>query len=381
MALVFTKDISETQWLTSENNRIIEFSDDDGSREPLFCDIDITGIETIRIFPLPDQSFWFNFKDYFSSLLSSYTDDIDYSGLDDTDIQTYILDHSHVVWNNDIDITVTFDDDATESVTRTPFVTLAVEQEEKFRQGETIASSDEFILSPFKLGTSNRYHLRYWNGYPFDFCYSRGISTNTTTQNITNNTNAVSTPDFDLLNDCHRIVISDGDTTQTLEDFVSFTDGHNELELTTSLFIDLWKMDSDCGVYLKWLNNYGGWSYWLFNEQHERSNRSRNKGVLNSDNYNLGGTNSPYRSLGVDMEDKLRAVAEGLTHDDINVLKGIIRSPKIYWFLGDRFTTNDADKWIEVTIDNTSIVERDFRNNVPNVDIALNLPKLHTISL
>lgn len=381
MALVFTKDLSETEWILSDNNNIITFSDDDGSREPLYCDIEITGLETIRIFPLPDQSFYFNFKDYLSSLLDDYEDTIDYSTIDTADIQTFIFDYSQVIWNDDIDLTVTFDNDDTETQSWTPFVLLGVEQEREFRKGETIKGLDETILSPLKKGTANTYHLRYWNGYPFDFSYTRGIATNTTTQTILNNTNAIETPDIDLDYDCNRVVIGNGDTTQTLEDFVSFTIGYNNLELTTGLFIDLWKHNTECGVYLKWLNNYGGWNYWLFNEQHRQETQSRSKGRINNDNSNIGDNNSPYKNLGFEVEDRMNVIAEGLTSEDINVLKGITRSPKVYLFTGIPFSTNDNNDWLEITISNKTIAERDFKNNVPDVNLTLELPKIHTISL
>ena len=70
-----------------------------------------------------------------------------------------------------------------------------------------------------------------------------------------------------------------------------------------------------------------------------------------------------------------------LTADDINVLKGIVTSPKVYLFTGERFTDNTFNDWIEVDLSNKEIAIRDFKNNVPEINLTLNLPNYYTINL
>ena len=94
---------------------------------------------------------------------------------------------------------------------------LGSEQPYAYKRGQTIESNSNVILSPLKLDTSNKYNMRYWDGYPFDIGYTLEKGTTSQTQTINNITNGITSPDILFSNQVNRIVISDGDTTQSLE--------------------------------------------------------------------------------------------------------------------------------------------------------------------
>lgn len=380
MAITYTKNISENIWNFSENNQILEFTSN-SVENPLYCDFEINGLEVIRIYPNPDNIFWVNLKEYISSLINNYMDDLDLTTIDELDIDTFVYDWSRVYLNEDIDITITFDDDSTDTDTITPYFLLAKEDVIKYKKGLTISNLSQAILSPLKRNTANRFYLRYWEGYPFDFALTRNIPSVDTTQTITNNTNAVTSPDIQLPNDVNRIVICNGDTSITLEDYLPLTNGYNELEFQNSMFIEIWKDELPCGVYIKWLNQYGSYNYWLFNSQHEEIIGHSSKGVINNDFNSLDNTTSVFKSLGRDVKHEINVLSDQLTQDDIDLLSGICYSPKIYLFTGVPYSEASLNDWVEIELKNGNVPLRDFKGNVPDVELTFKLPDNYTISL
>lgn len=380
MAITYTQTISESIWNLTENNQILEFTSD-SLENPLYCEFEITDINTIRIYPNTSGVFWINLKEYLSSLLNDYVDDLDFTTIDELDIDTFVYDWSKVFLNTDIDVTITFDDDSTDTDTITPFFLLGKEDLMPFKKGRTIKDLSQAILSPLKLETANRVHLRYWEGYPFDFALTRNIPSADTTQTITNNTNAITSPDVEFPNDVNRIVVCNGDTSVTLEDYLPLANGYNELEFQNSMFIEIWKDESPCGIYIKWLNQYGGYNYWLFNSQYEDVLLHGSKGVINNDFTALDNTNSVFRSLGRKIDNEFNVRSEHLSVNDINLLSGLLESPKIYLFTGVPYSEASPSDWLEVELKNGNALKRDFKGNVPDLELTFKLPSHYTISL
>lgn len=380
MAITYTQTISESIWNLTENNQILQFTSD-SLETPLYCDFEITDGFSARIYPNTSGVFWINLKEYISSLVNDYADDLDFTSIDELDIDTFVYDWSKVFLNEDIDITITFDDDSTETDTITPFFILGKEDVIPYKLGKTIQSLSQTILSPLKKNTANTFYLRYFEGYPFDFALTRNIPSADTTQTITNNTNAITSPDIELPYDVNRVVICNGDTSVTLEDYLPLTNGYNNLEFQNSMFIELWKEETTCGVYVKWLNQYGGYNYWLFNEQHQEVLNHASKGIINNDFTSLDNTTSPFKSLGRNSESEMVVRSEHLNQNDIDLLSGITQSPKVYLFTGVIYSAADDNDWVEVNVKNSNILLRDFKGNIPDVELTLELPKNYSISL
>ena len=256
-----------------------------------------------------------------------------------------------------------------------------------YKRGITIEGKDNFILSPLKEGTTNRVVLNYWNGYPFDFGFVlKEVDSGDVA--IKNYTNSITSTNINTTNKANRLFLSNGDTTQTLEDFLPLTLGYNDLELFEDnesnkfiSFIDLWKKESDCGVYLKWLNQYGSYNYWLFNKAYAHNESSQSLGLINNDFNNLKDTISQSKSLGKNTSSSLDLLSDNLNSNDINMLKGVLSSAKVYLFMGERFTANTFNQWLEVQIPNSNQTLRDFKNNTPEVRISIDLPNGYNIKL
>ena len=380
MAITFTTPIPTDRFIFSEENRIVEFTSDN-TQQPKFCDITIGVLASLRLYPLPSGDFWCNLKEYISPLLRNYADTIDPTTIDETDVNTFVFDWARVYLNQQFTFTITFADDTTETTNVTPYIILGAEQLKQYKRGRTVSVNSMFVLSPLKKDTANTYHMRYWEGYPFDLCLSRDIPTIINPQQITNLTNGVTSPSISTPYGINRIFISDGDTNVTLEDYLPLATGYNKLDFIDNVFVELWKHQSDCGVYIKWLNQYGGYNYWLFNKQEQIDKNTRNIGVINNDFENLDSTVSQFSSLGKTSADSHRALADHLTQDDIDILQGVLDSPKVYYFAGAQFARNSFNNWIEIQVNNGRETVQNPREQNYEFFIEFTMPEDYTIRL
>lgn len=376
--IVFNQTLSQSNWLFSNDNLILEFNDDT-ARTPVratfsFLDVNET------LYPRPDGVFWVDLKEHIQTQLSNYDDDVDITNLNSSDINSMVFDWSRVYFGDQITIEITFDNEETEQTTLTPNVLLGFEDILDYKSGKTMESLPSVILNELKPGTSNRYHLKYWEGYPFTFSYSKTLPTPDTDQTITNLTNGVTSDEITLPHDVNKIAISNGDTNVTLETYLPLSLGLNELQFN-DFILEIYKIDSQCGVYLKWLNHKGDFSYWLFNSQTQISNSTKSKGSVFNDYSTKQNTVSQYKSLGRTSSIKQSISASNLTDLDINILKSITDSPKVYLFTGERFTKNTFNDWVEVQISAKSTIELDYNDQVPDLNLTLELPKKPLISL
>ena len=380
MAITFTIPIPEDKWLFSEENRIVEFNTNSGV-QPVYCDITIGVNAQVRIYPLPDGSFWVNLRDFISPLLRNYVDDIDISTIDPSDIDTFVFNWDRIFLHSSIDFTLQLIDDTQETASFVPFIVLGAEQLYNYKKGFTIENLDATILSPVKRDTANRFYLKYWEGYPFDFCITRNISGVDASQTITNNTNGITSPAISTPYDVNRLFISDGDTSVTLEDYLPLVEGYNELVTDAGNYIDLTKVVSQCGVYLKWLNQYGGYNYWLFNNQNKIDKRIRNLGEINNDFSNKETTVSQSKQLGKQSFDTFTVKADFLKIDDMDLLKGLLTSPKVYLFTGTQFSRNSFNDWLEINIVNTNATIKNAREPNNELTITFEMPNEYNITL
>jgi hypothetical protein len=384
MATIFTNELPIDKWLLSENNRIVEFFSD--YAEPaVYCDVTIGTLDSFRVYPLPDNSFWVNLRNYLSSQLNDYQDTLDIS-VNPIDIDTFVKDWDKVLFNEDVVFSITFSDDFTETTILTPTVILGSEQPYNYKLGRTIEANEKVCLSPLKIGTATRYYIKYWDGYPFDIGLTLDRNTTTDTITILNNTNAIETPVINVTNNVYRLVISDGDTTQSLEDYLPLDVGYNELLVNTvsnldTIFLDFYKESAGCGVYIKWLNEYGGYSYWLFNEFYKVDKLTKSLGSINNDFYNLNDTLSQSKQLGKDSANTWTILSDSLNDNEINIAQGILTSPKVYLFTGVRFAQNNFNDWLEVNVKTSSATIKQPRKDRNDIKLSIELPNDYNIKL
>ena len=393
--IVFEKVPAENNWIASENNIIFDYKDDDANKVPLYSEITMPNIATVRLFPDVNNNFYFNAKKYLRAKLNNIEDDIRPS-IVDGDITTMLYDWSKISYVDTVEIKIFFDDGSEEVVTRDFYGKIQADQLIRTNAiGDNIKFFDDALMTRYSLKKRDEFYLKYWRGYPFDLAFARNI-TSLATQQITTISNGTTGTfmrlPFQEFNQINRLFFDEGKgyKLDTLPDPLVLQDGINILSLrgVFALGFKLEVITPKCenNVYIKWMNEKGGFNYWLF-ENSSTQVSSTNLGLIENDYNNLEDTLSQKKSLGSEVSELLTVSYDSLTLEDINILETLIYSPKVYLYMAgigakfNPFIRPQQQLWTEISLRNKTIITKDFKNRVPSGDITFNLPSKYTIKL
>ncbi len=385
MAIVFIKDISEDKLLTAYNNNVVRFNSDSVL---VVATAQITGLGVdVLLYPHPDGSFYFNFEEYFTTEINTknFIDDLVYD-LDAMDSETYTYDVSDGCYmEGDILFKINFVDLSFESVSRNVHLIAGANQLDDYKRNEIVFTPNKLsVLSPVQDRSNNSTFLKYWEGYPFEFTIFNNQFPDAPFT-IVNDTNAA---DYEFLSKgkVTSMFLCDGGSDATIDDFLPLVTGFNKLrflveDVDQALNLTIHKAESDCGVYIKFLNKYARWNYWLLSKRHFKNISSKYLAEIDNDYENLEDTISPTLQIGKVSDSTIRCVAERLTEDERLVLSGIIDSPKILLFTGERFTKAELSDWMEVKLKTASIPVETPKNKIITYSLEFDLPLRNTITL
>jgi hypothetical protein len=377
--ITFSKDISTSNFLNAYNNNVVEFSSDNVS-VAIQCTINISGYN-FTITPI-NNVFRYNFKEVLSVLINS-------NNFKDEILPTLVVfDSTSLVYNDTantfinplVTYTILFEHGIIEQTTVTYKWLKSVEQLEQNKLGVVTGGNNIYALSPFLKETANTYNVTYFEGYPFDISI---LLNNTGTVTVLNQTNALSY-NFTMANTVNRLFFSDGRTTITINDYLPLVDGLNKLKITSGtdfIYINVTKIPSVEGQYLKWINQYGGWSYWLFNCVHKRQNKIKDLGSVNNDFENVADTTNPFLNIGKTSVDTLTLISDNINDNDQTVLNGLIDSPLIYYYTGTRLSQVTDVSWLAVKLKSTNNVITDYKKRFKKYKLQFELPERYTMKL
>lgn len=362
MAITFSKNIP-TSVVSAYNNHNVAFSSDNAENS-ISCNILIGGLN-YNITPDANNLFTYNFggaKSIFVTECNS-NDFID-SVLFDLDIATpntmMVSDNSGYVELSAV-FTITFDNATTETITKNYRVLRRVQSR---RDTSTLAAELNLL--------QRNNNLNYYVGYPFDvsiYCSSGGsydvkgyLDSDTTSVNITNGVN--------------RFVISDGK--DDLNWFFQ-TEGIKTISIDDELYININQQSNKCGVYIKYLNSFNGWSYHLFQDGNKEELKTKSLGLLYSDFDD--DDNNPYLSIGKTSQRTITAHSKNVSQTDMDNLKDLFTSPKVYLYTGVTGLLMDANDFIAVDLKASSETIKSYKSTTYNVNVKINKPKDNTMSL
>lgn len=378
--IVFTRDLNINRLRMAYNNDMAEFISTIDA-QPKHADISI-GSNILRIYPDPEGKFIFNFRPYVTALINTrYFEDTLQpaitTGLADEFIYNFT---SGSLFTTDVQFSIALSNNTTDTLSVNLSWLAGVEQ---LGSQAMLQKSENLVLTPFNKDTTNHYYLKYWEGYPFDISlYTPGGSL------LLKNSTTVTEQSFTVPDRVSRIVLSDGRTDETLETLLPMTRGYNDIKIMSSAqpqsgdkFLTLEKISYKCGLYLKWLNKYGGYSYWLFENTFSIDRSTKQLGELNRDYYNPEHAFARTVQIGKESQDSIKVIAELLTEEEKNIVEGIIDSPKIYMFTGRPFSQNGYRNWIEVTLKTTGLRIKNAKQPLTNFTFDLELPQRYTQTL
>lgn len=125
--------------------------------------------------------------------------------------------------------------------------------------------------------------------------------------------------------------------------------------------------DSECGVYLRWIDRHGFYQYWLF-QQGENENKSDEYGDRLYDNFSDGqyGYYGVSRSQGKTMEKSFKACAPLVDKRTFGVLLSVHSSPLVDMYVGET--------WVPVNVSAATTV--DNGNDLQDFEITVTLPDI-----
>ena len=371
MAIVFLKQLDNTKVNLAYNNNLVKFYSS-SYFTPVNATITI-GSNVVTLFPDPNGVFTYNFKDLITTILNvdNFKDDLN----PDLDV-SYVYDWTDKIsLTDDIVIEVLLSNDSTETnTTNITWLSAFVQLRDwKRTYPATELLTTEMALLQKKNNTDlYDYHLNYWNGYPFDLTIYFSDNTNLEVYNVTNGSNnSFMGYPFKVL----RFVFSDGRIDSNIEDVLSIQEGFNNLNFDDNFNLSLNKIVDHCpnGIYLKWINSFGGWNYWLFNRGQENL-KTKELGALNNDFNNLEDTISPLVSLGKTSESAIKVREQRIKEYDKVMLSDLLDSAKVYLFTGLPFSQNTFNDWIEVNLSAGTFVLENPRSDLYRLDLTIELP-------
>lgn len=359
------------------NNDVVRFYSDLAPM-PDNADISLGSGPIVRLYPAPDGRFYFNFMPYIATLINTANfEDTLVTELDVASINTFALPAPGIALRLPVTFTIGAAPDVTDTLTLNLSWLAATQQHGSYRP---LDADGVYVLSPHREEAANRHYLRYWVGYPFDVSlYSTGG-----TLSITNQANLLS-QNIPLSDGGTRLFFGDGRTDETLEDLLPLQNGFNTLKLLRegdtldkAQFITVEKKDNCSGVYLKWLNARGGYSYWLFENTYSIDRSAKALGELNRDFENLPDSFGRSTQTGRQVQDTLKIVAELLTPPQRDLVQNLLESPKVYLFTGRPYSRSSYRDWVEVSVKTTSARIRNARETLTNFTFDIELPERFT---
>lgn len=224
------------------------------------------------------------------------------------------------------------------------------------------------------------YNLTYFEGFPFSFEISR-VTAAEDLQYKNLNTSDITVAFAAVTTNTQRVWIDKATENWTTEAYLPLTDTLNRLEIHVDTVaetnLNIKKVPSKCGVYLRWFNRNGGYSYFLFDEFYKSNIKTRNRGNVGSNIFNNVGSHvAPFVSVGKTAREsyKLRAIVDQLEAEH---LRDLVSSPAVELY--NSFEPFIAANFIDVQV-NTGYV---FANKkaLNEVIISIELPELITPTL
>lgn len=253
--------------------------------------------------------------------------------------------------------TITLADDSTDATNQTYFFLRSVEQ---------IGFVSNKLLTVQHL--LNLPTLTMWLGYPFDIArFSEG---DVTVRNL-------DTTGFKLLtsvdNNTERIWLSRGDSVITgTGTIIEKSIANMRLDGVTDVDFTLKIVDTGCdGTYLKWINEFGTWSYWLFNPIHVESINPKSADIFNLDFESIDNTYQTMLAIGKKTDKQRKITAKNLSTEEALQLQSMFLSPRVELYNGSYGDAVTSASWQTVLVSDGRLVTSNTKKLLNNMSATI----------
>lgn len=332
MAITFTTSRSITDYLEGFNNNVVVFSSDD-VLDSTKCNINI-GAKDFVITPNTSNVFRYNFLEVIEALIKGQlADGLTFGNpneYEDTDLYSSFL----------VTYTITFTDDSTEQTSATHRFLRSIAQ-----IGDTQTAFADGLLM-------HQSQVTVFNGFPFDLSFLNDA----TAFDIVNKTNS-KVISFAGAGESTRVIFGSGllglseftqrvdDASGTIENAchdIEIVDllniGFNDVCFVADGFADnqiTIELKDVCeGVYLKWFNRKGTWSYWLFNKIYKQSVKTRITDTYTVDFENVEDTVATELIIGKDTSVPRTLIQTNVSIEQRLQLEDVLTSERVELYTG-----------------------------------------------
>jgi hypothetical protein len=130
---------------------------------------------------------------------------------------------------------------------------------------------------------------------------------------------------------------------------------------------------------LKFLDRNGQFRFYPFVAEHGIKGVSKEIGEVNEYVTSLLTSQSDKKSVGSNTETTITLRAANVSGDELEILRDIYSSPRVYYYVGNG-STDDAKDWVLVSVKGDGISRREKRN-FGKIEIQVSLPKTNTITM
>lgn len=360
------------------NQSIIEFQGE--LPYPIKAKLTIDGL-LYEVYPYPtDGKMKFNLTDMAKAMFT--TDYFRDSIIPDTSVQ-FIYSDSTMVKDKNVLVTI-MNSGATESETFNFKFYRGVEQQIGYpRKAALEQNEDVRIMLPTKNFID--YSVNYFEGFPFDFAV-HGLEVGDEVYFRNPQTSFVSDIYTIEESGTTRFFLSDGANEITFDNVLLMNSALNRVEMfVNSDFkanLNIHRRESECGVYLKWLNNEGAYSYWRFSQVFKETLRTRDLDTIAGDYKNLHDIYSSNYLIGKTATSSL-SLSSTFDHQFVEFLRSLLTSVQVemYYHFEPFNQVEDSSDWIKVNVTDGSFEPFDSKNNKTKISLSIDLPPINTITL
>jgi hypothetical protein len=371
MALIFTKEPSGTY--PAYNDSFIEFNSDISGALKAEINANPSSLfpNPFSIFPDSNGVFIFNLKEIVKTVLNQ-------QGFKDFNFfnNAFSGSISGLYLLQSVSIEVFNEDGSSE---------LIIKEYEFFKSVKQVEES--VFENPFQLLSKSDngidFYLTYFEGFPFHFDIQRvqyALGKEIVLKQ--KGTSIESNPFSPTATGAFRINIdlSDGENF-TSENILPLIDGLNHIEIIedgefrTNLFL---KKKKPCdGIYLKWWNGQGGFSYWLFDEFYKQRVKGKNIGLVGANEFNNVGTlNNNFLSIGKTGE-RTFLLKTKADEKESEILRSLFVSPFIQIYSSQK--ANVKGRFFNIEIEET--YEYNNKKGFNEFSLTIDLPEMITARL
>lgn len=377
MAFTFNTSISESVFNNSYNNSIVEFQSTLLGSPPNKCEITISGFQ-FDITPI-GLIFRFNFKEIITVLINQNQFDDGITQPSDVVIDNNLKLEETVIF------TIIFDDLSTDVTNKTYTFLKSVQQ---------IANENLITLTVPQILSLE--YLTVFRGYPFDLTYSsvdtltifnNTINTSIDLNTISGNINRIFLSDgqsimdnitnatlfFDRMLLLPGVVIYDNQCSNIMLEPILRTGTNNLTFLSDGDInnINIKMIDNNCGVYLKWANPEGNFSYWLFSKVFQETISSNAINVYNTDFENLSSTNTTALTTGKESGITIKLNYKNLSEKEVIQVTSLLTAPRVWLYNGEKNDKLFDSSWQTVIVKNGQFLVTNTKKNTQNISLEI----------